>query len=275
MEKILLAIDASYVNINTLDFACYMASLTRSKLTGVFLENTLEDMAPAGGLAYGDPFTGMVLTGIEQKRSMCADNIAIFKETCVKKNISYNIHHDRNIPLREIIKESRFADLLILDAKTSFITNGEEAPTGFVKKVLMAAECPVIVAPECFTGIDEIVFAYDGSPSAVFAIKQFTYLFPGLDEKKVTLLQINEFESHAVEERHQITEWLKSHYSVINIVTLNGRLKSALFGYLMGKTNLMVVMGAFGRSAVSHFFKSSSAEPVIKAINLPVFIAHH
>ncbi len=34
------------------------------------------------------------------------------------------------------------------------------------------------VAPESFDEIDEIIFACDGSKSAVHAIKQFTYLFP-------------------------------------------------------------------------------------------------
>jgi hypothetical protein len=274
MKKMLLVIDATYVNTNTLDFACYLASLSHSKLTGVFLDNHLEDAALAISLAYGAPFSGMVVSGTEQKRSLCKDNISIFREACSKKNISYSIHHDRNVPAEEIIGESRFSDLIILDAKTSFDIKAQEAPTGFVKKVLMEAECPVIVAPECFTAIDEIVFAYDGSASSVFAIKQFTYLFPELDEKKVTLLQINEADSHDVEKRHQVAEWLKSHYSVINIATLNGKMKNVLFGYLAGKKDLIIVMGAFGRSSFSQFLKSSSAEPVIRAVNLPVFIAH-
>jgi hypothetical protein len=39
MEKILLAIDAMKPDIKSLDFACYIANLTKSKVTGVFLEN--------------------------------------------------------------------------------------------------------------------------------------------------------------------------------------------------------------------------------------------
>jgi hypothetical protein len=34
-------------------------------------------------------------------------------------------------------------------------------------------------------------------------------------------------------------------------------------------------MGAFGRSMLSDFFKHSTAELIVKTINLPVFIAHH
>lgn len=275
MEKIILAIDAAYVDINTLEFACYIAGITHSKLTGMFLENTPEEVS--SGLVYGDPFTGMVVAGgvpIDGPRAkLCEDNIRIFKEVCIKRNVSYTLHHDRNVPVSEIIDESRFADLLILDPKT-FDAKGV-AINGFVKKILVAAECPVIVVPEYFKEIDEIVFAYDGSASSVFAIKQFTYLFPELDDKKATLLQVNEAGNEVVDDKPKIAEWLKTHYSIINLMVLNGKTKDELFGYLAGKKDVMVVMGAFGRSAISQLFRSSSAEPIIKAVNLPVFITHH
>lgn len=43
MEKILLAIDAVNPDTNGLDFACYLGRLTRSKITGVFLENLVAE----------------------------------------------------------------------------------------------------------------------------------------------------------------------------------------------------------------------------------------
>jgi nucleotide-binding universal stress UspA family protein len=43
----------------------------------------------------------------------------------------------------------------------------------------------------------------------------------------------------------------------------------------MGKQDVVVVMGAYGRSYVSGFFKKSSADPLIKKIDLPIFITHH
>ena len=39
MEKILLAVDAINPDNNSLEFACYLGRLTKSKITGVFLEN--------------------------------------------------------------------------------------------------------------------------------------------------------------------------------------------------------------------------------------------
>jgi len=278
MEKILLAIDAINIDANTLDFACNIAQLTHSQLTGIFLENTQERTRFAGTHVYSDGFSGTLLTAtgpdMEELANRCDDNIRVFKETCNKKNVRYLVHRDRGIPINEIIRESRFADLMILDAKTSFVMQDEAAPTGFAKKVLMGAECPVIVAPERFTSIGEIVFTYDGSASSVFAIKQFTHLFPQLDEKAATLLYINEGDRQAIEDRRDIANWLSVHFSVINIVSLDGDLKTTLFEYLDSKMFTIVVMGAYGRSAISQFFKRSSADTVIQALDLPVFIAH-
>ncbi len=37
-KKILLAMDAMNLNTNVIDFGCYIARLTHSRLTGIFLE---------------------------------------------------------------------------------------------------------------------------------------------------------------------------------------------------------------------------------------------
>ena len=46
MKRILLAIDATNPDKNSLDFACFLGRLTKSKVTGVFLENLIADEKP-------------------------------------------------------------------------------------------------------------------------------------------------------------------------------------------------------------------------------------
>ena len=46
MEKIVLAINGSRINTATIDFACYIASLTKSKLTALFLKDNLFELIP-------------------------------------------------------------------------------------------------------------------------------------------------------------------------------------------------------------------------------------
>ncbi|MFD2872923.1 hypothetical protein ACFS5N_10625 [Mucilaginibacter ximonensis] len=51
-------------------------------------------------------------------------------------------------------------------------------------KILNSAECPVIIAPHHTQPINKVLFAFDGSSSALFSIKQFTYLLPELSDAK-------------------------------------------------------------------------------------------
>lgn len=279
MKKILLAIDCVNINMNALKFSCYIAKLTDSELTGVFLENLLDDVRPVNkqlySVRYAESIAVSDLPCYTEKIKKTEQNIQFFKEACERSGVKRHVHRDRGIPVKEIIEESRFADLIIVDAETSFSKKYEEAPTRFVKDVLAEAECPVIVAPESFESIEKIVFTYDGSSSAVFAIKQFTYLFPELKNTNVTLLEVNKTDPDYIEEKYKIKEWLHAHYSNVVFQVLQGNAKDELFGYLLKKKNHFIIMGAFGRGLASSLFKPSTATLVMKAISLPVFIAHH
>lgn len=105
-------------------------------------------------------------------------NIRIFKEECINRGVSFGLPHYRGVPARELIEESRFADVLEIDAETSFNRRYDGTPTEFVRGILKKAEYPAVIAPASFESMYEIIFIYNESPSSVFAIKQFTYLFP-------------------------------------------------------------------------------------------------
>lgn len=263
MNRILVAIDAGQVNVHVVDFACYMAKLTHSKLTGVFLG--WEEPEPV----LSEPPAG------EAKGTKPEESIRLFREACTNRGTNCAVCHEMVIQPADIIKESRYAELLIVDPDMSFTGGRNELPSAFIKDVLALSECPVVLAPFNFYGVDEIVFAYDGSAGSVYAIKQFTYLFPEFMGKKITVVQVNENGENLFAGKDQIGDLLQLHYSGIGYQLLHGRAADALFSYLLGKKNIFVVMGAFGRSMISGFFKHSTAELIIKTVNLPVFIAHH
>jgi len=58
MEKILLAVDAINPDKNTLEFACYLGRLTKSKVTGVFLENLVAGERPVFKQMHGNGLCG-------------------------------------------------------------------------------------------------------------------------------------------------------------------------------------------------------------------------
>lgn len=278
MEKILLVTDATAVNIQAVDFACYIARLTRSRLTGIFLENMLQAEIPVTRTMHGLTYIETLLTDDipvnEDKKALCRANAKLFADACENRGVNCNLHHHVTGSVSVVLHESRYADLLIIDPATSFKEH-DAVPSRFTREVLSGVECPVLVAPFSFDAIDEILFTCDGSASASYAIRQFGYLFPELNDRKVTVLQVNNSGKWNETEKNMINSLLQCRYEGIHFSALKGNTPDVLFDYLAGKTNILVVMGAFGRGAWSVFFKRSVAERLLKTINLPVFIAHH
>lgn len=279
MEKILLAIDAINPNKNALDFACYLGRLNKSAVTGVFLENLVAEERSvlkqlAGGMVYESEATVEDVKERQAKTALIEKNIALFKDGCVAREVNYHLHRNRGVPEAELVEESRFADLMVVPPELSFHKNYEGTPSGFVKELLKKVECPVIIAPEIFEAIDEIIFTYNGSSSAVFAIKQFTYLFPQLHDKKVTVIQVNEKGEWQDPDKYKLKEWLKQHYPGFSFQALKGDTDITLYDYVFKRKHLFLVMGAYGRNTLSQFFKRSPADLLIKTVAQPIFIAH-
>ena len=104
MEKILLATDALNPDVKSLDFASYLSRVTKSKITGIFLEN----------------FAGINQLDHDQKNEQVEKNIAFFKQACTTREVNCNLHHDRGMPADAIITESRYADMIVMPAGISF-----------------------------------------------------------------------------------------------------------------------------------------------------------
>lgn len=278
MKRILIAFDALEINLNSLDFACHISRLTNSKITGVFLENLVTENRllitegyDATYLEWGpDESDPDYLKKMERVR----ENISIFQEHCAKRKSSCDVLCKKGTPAKELIRESRFADLLITDAQTCFNKQFRGSPTSFEKDILKAAECPVMIAPGHFSQIDEIIFCYDGSRSSFYSIRQFDYIFPGLLQKKVVLLAVNIASEKELPDVEKLKEWFLSRKAQLHFEFRHGKPEDEINDYLLQKENSLVVMGAFGRSSLSRLFRKTTASNILKSAYRPVFIAH-
>ena len=274
MEKILFITDGLKLDQNALEFTCYLARFSRSTVTGIFLENVLANAKPVLEKITGGVFHGSEQRAFETKKEIIEIKRSSFLEICRKNSVRCSIHNDLGIPVSEVITESRHADLAVVSPNLSFDAKDETAPSRFVKILLEEAECPVVIAPESFKEIEEIVFTYNGSASSVFAIKQFTYLFPNLEDIRTIILQVND-KPWTEKEKNNFKGWLENHYSAIGFEVLAGDAETALCNWIQQRENAIVVMGAYGRSKISQFFRRSTAEMLIRKPSQPIFITHY
>jgi hypothetical protein len=263
MRKILLAANAYEVKTSAIDFACYIANLTRSPLTGILLEHkkaSIENLVSAGDSEYETTLPSIIAT-----------NMNIFSDRCLLNDASHSVQHVQGDPLRQMTKESLYADVILTDGNTSF-NEHEGWPSRFVKELLENAKCPVIITPFDFDEINEVVFAYDGSDSSIFAMKQFIYLFPEFTNVKITVLQVLKSEDDDITEKEKLKELLMMYYSSVHYDTLHGHAETELFKKFIGKRNKLLVSGAYGRKKV---FNRSTADFLLKTLNIPIFITHY
>ncbi|WP_143080987.1 universal stress protein [Chitinophaga rupis] len=276
MQKVLYVTDAVRFNKQSFDFACTLCNINGAMLTGLFLEN-LELESGAWDVIEATAFSvnAQEVAVKEKRKNYCEENIRYFNEACALRGISHHAHRNRGVPVAEVVRESRYADLIIADAATTFAETRDAVPSAFVKDILKQAECPVVIAPDGFESIEKVIFTCDNSRAAMYAIKQFTYLFPQLHHRKAVLLNVSEPGKTLGEDKYKLKEWLKAHYDNIEVVLLeDSNVKACLLEYLLKQKNAFIVMGAYGRSTLSNLLSPSHAAPVVKLITQPVFIAH-
>ncbi len=263
--RIIIPLNAEQHHVPVIDFGCRFARLAGTQLTGVFLQSMESEAAHQ----LDSPGTN----GARLRGKLSHENIEHFKNACDVRDTECKIHRDRGIPFDELILESRFADVMILDPSLSFSEDRTAVPSTLVKRILKNAECPIILAPESHANIEQIVFAYDAKPESLFAIKQFTYLFPQYRATTLTVVEVHT-NSTEISRQQLLKEWLNDHYANVSFNTMQGDDYNRLLEIALSKDDCLLVMGAYGRGWLSELLKQSHADTIIKLVSRPIFIAH-
>ncbi|OMP75191.1 hypothetical protein [[Flexibacter] sp. ATCC 35208] len=234
-----------------------------------------------GSFLPGIDFTGMsemygfgaldIPVHIRVDEETVDENIERFKNYCIHHHIEYRVHKDLSLDAYPIFKkESRFADLLLIGSQEFLGQLALNIPAENLRDALHDAECPVIVVPEYKKEPENIVLAYDGTASSVFAIKMFCYLFPELCNKTTILLHINS--NGTMPSSSAIQLLLSAHYP--NFQELVMETMQLFEDYIMKVPSPILITGGFGRSGISSAFRSSFANKAMSLFRFPIFIAH-
>lgn len=271
MKKVIIAFDGMHFPEPALRFAGSLHALSPIHITGVFLNSVDYSALWAFPMMPGAP--GFSLSETDTDRDLLDANIRRFEDSCRNMGISYKVHDDSGgMVFEEIKKESRFADFLLIYSE-QFYQNLGKQPNDYLKTILQTAECPVILAPESQDFPRNLVLAYDGSESSVFAIKQFAYLFPELCKRQTWLLHAG-LEATDVPDQVYIEDLVLRHFQHLSIDVMESRSSAALRVWMETHGNPLVVTGAFGRSGLSQLFHKSFLTDLIQRHQTPLFIAH-
>jgi hypothetical protein len=226
------------------------------------------------GLADYNPFDDDVLLSEEDQKK--AELIANFIKPSKLLGLKHEIHYDFRMTAYEVVQQSMYADLLILSYQVFYNNIKQRADNSLLYYILKESKCPVLILPENINGIDNIVFTYDGKESSVFAIKAFSNLFSQATRDKITsILTIMPSLDEEIKNEKCLLDLVKQHFNNVGVQLLEGTsVAHEIIRFVESVENPLVVMGAYGRSAISNLLIPSVARNIIERRNLPLFIAH-
>lgn len=277
-KKFLAVFDGYKFSKSTLEYAIQLAQQSDAYLIGVFLDEFIYRSYSAYSVmnTYKDPLE--LLKKMDAKDKEKRDEAVMqFEKACGKAGVHHAVHRDINIAIHELKQESIFADLIIINENETFSRFIEKPPTRFIRDLLTDVQCPVIVVPKVFKPVDKIVLLYDGRPSSVFAIKMFGYLLCDTIDRAIEVLTIkDEIEGSHIPNNKLMREFIKRHFPKAEYIVNRGNAEEQILGHLRNrKGNELVVLGAYRRSEISRWFKTSMADILMKELDTPLFIAHN
>lgn len=278
MKKISAAFDGLKFSSGTMEYAIQVAADSQALLSGIFLDDftyhsyKLYDMVGSQGVSKEKMKELM-----DKDKETRLKSAASFQSACTKANINYVVHHDKSIAEQELLRESIYSDMLLIGANETFTHFAEEPPTQFIKDLLADVQCPVMVVPLEYKEPQKVIMLYDGKPSSVFALKMFNYMMPWMRKIETDVISvIDPKDNSELSDSKLIREFVKCHYPDAKYTLLHGDPGEEIVQYLKSvQQNLLIVLGAYRRSAVSMWFKTSMADILMKEISMPLFIAHN
>lgn len=235
--------------------------------------STISSHVGEPALADFPPYNSDLLTEEDQKK---AEVIGIFEQNAQENYVRFEVHQDFRLTGHEVIKQTTYADLLILNYQIFYNYVTKEPDTTLLYQLLKGSRCPVLIIPPNFQQIDNIVFTYDGKEPSVFAIKSFNNLFTGvIKSKTVSVLTVVPDAEEEIKNEKLMLNFVKQHYTDVGLQLLTGsNISNEISNFAESIQNPIVVMGAYGRSHISNLFLPSVARNILKKSSIPLFIAH-
>jgi hypothetical protein len=276
MKKIIAAFDGLNLSESTIQYAVYLAKRYDAQITGFFLK----EYTQVGYAVYAtiENFASEKSVFSEINRAdheSMKKSIDLFKNICQENEVRFHVQSGMDNYLEDLLYATAFADLLIIDAWETFSYIESGLPSWFIRNVLRDAQCPVLAVPNKFQAIKKIVLLYDGSPSAIHAIKIFSYIFPETNNMHVQLMStIKEIHEDEIPDAELIREWMNLHFPRATFNIVHG--KSHDIPSILSDKNegVMAVAGSYHRSNLSRFIHKSLADLIIRDASVPLFIAH-
>jgi nucleotide-binding universal stress UspA family protein len=278
MKKIIAALDGLDFSVSAAKYAAYLASSAKATLSGVFLDDITYHSYRIYDLLGDEGLSENRLKEMSaQEDQVRKDSIKEFEKVCKQADAKFKIRHDRNTALKELLIESVYADMLVIDRRNAFGSRDDKIPGSFLKSALNNMACPALVVPSSFRIFHKLIFLYDGSPPSVYALKAFSYLLTNFCKLPLEILTVKQSKANPdLSNKYLMSDWVKKYFTQISYKEAQGDPEDAIIQYAKTqKINSLFIVGARPHGLLSPLFRESMADNLIKKLQAPLFVARY
>ncbi len=208
-------------------------------------------------------------------KSVADERLARFADQCREAGVRARTVQEIGEPSEAILAQAQRYDLILLGLETHFREFPGGGPCDTLDKVLHSPPRPVVAVPAELRDGGTAVIGYDDSLQASRTLAAYvaTGLAAGYENVVVT---IREDYDEAARTAERAVDYLALHGVSVKARPVETRLDpAAVMLDHAGQFNAgLVVMGAFGHSALRQFFFGSTTRGVLRGSTVPVMLYH-
>ncbi|WP_343302657.1 universal stress protein [Chitinophaga niabensis] len=277
MKKITVVFDGLRLSESALQYAIFLGKKVSAHISALFLDDFTYNSYNMYQLIREGASENEVRDFDLRDRTQRGTAGRYVEAALQQAGLSCSIHHGGNIAIQDVLEDSVYSDLIIVDIHESFTQEKKLPPTRFMRDLLTDTQCPVLIIPSTYREISKAILLYDGEPSSVYAIKMAGYLLPWINRLPAEVLSINNKEAvEQLNDNRLMDEFMQTYFPAAPIKVMQGPPETVIVDQLKEQEpGTMVILGAYRRSAVSRFFRMSMADVLMSNLQLPLFIAHN
>jgi nucleotide-binding universal stress UspA family protein len=275
LRGILVGLDGSPFSDGAVSLALKWAKATGALLAG-------EAVIDRPGLSEPEAATGSGLyrmfpddKKLAEAKEKAEATLARFAARCAEVGVASKSVLEIGDPAGAIAAQAQRYDLVLLGLETHFRAMPGSGPCDTLDKVLHSPPRPVVAVPAALGDGNTAVIGYDGSLQAARTLA--AYVATGLAASyENVVVTINEDYEEAAHTTEAAVEYLALHGVSVKARPVETRLDpAAVLLDHAGQFNAgLVVMGAFGHSALREFFFGSTTRGVLRGSQVPVMLYH-
>ena len=277
MSRILVAFDGLQYSASAQQYAVELARTGEWHLSGLFLDDPTYTGFAIYAAVTEDGVSESRLARLTRKDAeLRIESSGRFQKACKEAHVSFDIHHTRKNALTELLRESLYADMLIVQSDIHFTHHKEDFPSRFLSRILSKSRCPVLLVPPVYKPVEGFLFLYDGTAASFRSIKNFAFPFQKFSRTQAQLLSVHAVAgpSH-VKDHTSVSHWIHQHFSDVRMGVREGIPISEIDEFLKkDRMSYICVTGSYGRTSISRWFRESMSDHIHRHFQLPVFICH-